>query len=77
MPDADDIYRAIGQIYESCLPAFNLWCQERDLRVSPVEVTRRPETENDDIAFLWVFAEFNLGDGMRTQRGKVVVCQCH
>ena len=60
MTSKNDIYRAIRDIYDSCLPALGRWCAEHGYVRRELEIACQPEIASDEIAFLCVFAVLKL-----------------
>jgi hypothetical protein len=72
--ESNDIYSAICQIYDSCLPALQSWCADRGLALLELETIRQPDMPDGSIAFLWLFAELEFRDRLGNgQMAKVVV----
>ena len=60
MTKPNELYTIIGQIYDDCFPIFQSWCNEHQYSIKKQDITREPETEEGEVAFLWIFDELTL-----------------
>ena len=74
MIDSLSNYQFQNELFDQCSETLKSWFGRHQTEINFLETTRCPETEPDEIAFLWVFAEFEFGNSTGDKvRGKVVV----